>query len=287
MGQKVNALAFRLGLNRDWEDSWHAEGEYTASLHKDLLTKKYLTRVFREKDVLVGTIQIQRSLLQTHVSFPFHPLEKKVSGKGARRAQEAGREVSAPMSIPSLPNLPLSFSKIHAGLKIINGPETYLHPRALGSVTQKKRWRVEKRVSTALRPYRDRSFFLEGVKVMAGALGLGSASLLSRYFASELEKDRRHNNFIRFVHKALPLFLKASSGLQGIRIQWKGRLNGSERSKTQVLTCGRVSFHTLAQEMDLGYTPTFTPYGVCSVKIWMSFAPRGPYPKKRCYDLKV
>jgi ribosomal protein S3 len=64
-------------------------------------------------------------------------------------------------------------------------------------------------------------------------------------------------------------------------------LNGSERSKTQVLTCGRVSFHTLAQEMDLGYTPTFTPYGVCSVKIWMSFAPRGPYPKKRCYDLKV
>jgi ribosomal protein S3 len=259
MGQKVNALAFRLGLNRDWEASWHAEGEYTSSLHKDLLTKEYLTRVFEEKGILVGTFQIQRSLLQTHISFPFHSLDKKMKG---------GKSSS--------PETSLSFSSLHIGLRKINGPETFLHPRGLGSVTQKERWRVEKRVTTALRAYRDRPFFREGVKVMGGALGLGSASLLSRYFASEIQKDRRHNQFIRFAHKALPFFLKASSRLEGIRLQWKGRLNGSERSKTQVLKCGRVPFHTLSQEMDFGYTPTFTPYGVCSVKVWLSFAPRAP-----------
>jgi small subunit ribosomal protein S3 len=42
MGQKVNPIGLRLGINRTWDSRWYAEGDYGALLHEDLHIRNYL-----------------------------------------------------------------------------------------------------------------------------------------------------------------------------------------------------------------------------------------------------
>ena len=43
MGQKVNPIAFRLAVNKDWRSKWYAHGkDYTTKLHEDLAIRSYL-----------------------------------------------------------------------------------------------------------------------------------------------------------------------------------------------------------------------------------------------------
>ena len=42
MGQKVNPIGFRLGINRTWDSRWYAEDGYAALLHEDLRIRDFL-----------------------------------------------------------------------------------------------------------------------------------------------------------------------------------------------------------------------------------------------------
>ena len=42
MGQKVNPVGFRLGINRTWDSRWYADTHYGDLLHEDLRLRRYL-----------------------------------------------------------------------------------------------------------------------------------------------------------------------------------------------------------------------------------------------------
>jgi small subunit ribosomal protein S3 len=42
MGQKVNPIGFRLGINKTWNSRWFADGDYAKFLHEDLKIKKHV-----------------------------------------------------------------------------------------------------------------------------------------------------------------------------------------------------------------------------------------------------
>ena len=42
MGQKVNPIGMRLGINRTWDSRWYADGDYALLLHEDLRVRKFL-----------------------------------------------------------------------------------------------------------------------------------------------------------------------------------------------------------------------------------------------------
>ncbi len=42
MGQKVNPIGLRLGINRTWDSRWYADASYGDLLHQDLKLRKYL-----------------------------------------------------------------------------------------------------------------------------------------------------------------------------------------------------------------------------------------------------
>ncbi|MBK1882828.1 30S ribosomal protein S3 [Luteolibacter pohnpeiensis] len=45
MGQKVNPIAFRLAVSKDWRSKWYASGkDYTDKLHEDLAIRAYLRK---------------------------------------------------------------------------------------------------------------------------------------------------------------------------------------------------------------------------------------------------
>jgi len=59
MGQKVNPIGLRLGVNRTWDSRWYAgAGEYASLLHEDLKIRKFLKN--RLKNASVSKIIIER-----------------------------------------------------------------------------------------------------------------------------------------------------------------------------------------------------------------------------------
>ena len=48
MGQKVNPVGFRLGINRTWDSRWFAgKNEYADLLHEDLELRRFLEKRLR------------------------------------------------------------------------------------------------------------------------------------------------------------------------------------------------------------------------------------------------
>jgi small subunit ribosomal protein S3 len=66
MGQKVNPIGLRLGINRTWDSRWFAGRDYAALLHEDLNLRRYLTK--RLSQAGVSRIVIERPTKRARVT---------------------------------------------------------------------------------------------------------------------------------------------------------------------------------------------------------------------------
>ncbi len=66
MGQKVNPVGFRLGINRTWDSRWYADGSYADLLHKDLKIRDYLRK--RLSQAGVSRIVIERPAKKARIT---------------------------------------------------------------------------------------------------------------------------------------------------------------------------------------------------------------------------
>ncbi len=66
MGQKVNPIGFRIGMNRTWDSRWFANKQnYLKKFHEDVKIKKYLE--IKLKEAAVSKIIIERSANKARV----------------------------------------------------------------------------------------------------------------------------------------------------------------------------------------------------------------------------
>ena len=80
MGQKVNPIGLRLGINRTWDSRWYAEGgEYSKMLHEDI----HIRKVLRERLSQAGVAKIvierpaKRARVTIHTARPGVVIGKK------------------------------------------------------------------------------------------------------------------------------------------------------------------------------------------------------------------
>lgn len=66
MGQKVNPIGLRVGINRTWDSRWYADGDYAQLLHEDLRLKKYLHK--RLSQAGVSRVVIERPAKKARVT---------------------------------------------------------------------------------------------------------------------------------------------------------------------------------------------------------------------------
>jgi small subunit ribosomal protein S3 len=90
------------------------------------------------------------------------------------------------------------------------------------------------------------------------------ATLIGEYIAQQLE---RRVSFRRVVRQAITRAQKA--GVEGIKVQVSGRLNGAEIARTEWTREGRVPLHTLRADIDYAYCTAKTIYGILGVKVWI------------------
>jgi small subunit ribosomal protein S3 len=66
MGQKVNPIGLRLGINRTWDSRWFASKDYATLLHQDLKLRRYLRK--RLAQAGVSRVVIQRPAKRARVT---------------------------------------------------------------------------------------------------------------------------------------------------------------------------------------------------------------------------
>src|SRR3984885_8101379 len=66
MGQKINPIGFRVGINRTWDSRWYADRDYAKLLHQDLKLRDYLMN--RLSQAGVGRVVIERAAKKTRVT---------------------------------------------------------------------------------------------------------------------------------------------------------------------------------------------------------------------------
>jgi small subunit ribosomal protein S3 len=78
MGQKVNPIGLRVGINRTWDSRWFADKGYAGLLHEDLRLRKYL----QERLVQAGVSRVvierptKKARITIHTARPGADIEK-------------------------------------------------------------------------------------------------------------------------------------------------------------------------------------------------------------------
>jgi len=90
------------------------------------------------------------------------------------------------------------------------------------------------------------------------------AQLVAENVAMQLE---RRISFRRALKRAVQLAMDL--GVQGVRIQVSGRLNGAELSRREWYKEGKVPLHTLTAPVQYGFAEAHTTAGLIGVKAWI------------------
>ena len=97
MGQKVNPIGIRLGINKDWNSKWFANRNYAKLLNQDINLRKYLKK--KLMSAAISRIQIERpannAVVTIHTARPGVLIGKKGGGIESLRA-----EISAKLGVP-------------------------------------------------------------------------------------------------------------------------------------------------------------------------------------------
>jgi small subunit ribosomal protein S3 len=79
MGQKVNPIGFRLGINRTWDSRWYADNNYGDLLHEDIKIRGYLFKALSQAGVSKVVIErpAKKARITIHTARPGVVIGKK------------------------------------------------------------------------------------------------------------------------------------------------------------------------------------------------------------------
>lgn len=66
MGQKVNPIGLRLGINRTWDSRWFADGDYAKQLHEDFRIRDFLKK--RLAQAGISRVVVERPAKKARIS---------------------------------------------------------------------------------------------------------------------------------------------------------------------------------------------------------------------------
>jgi len=90
------------------------------------------------------------------------------------------------------------------------------------------------------------------------------AQLVAEGLAEQL---KRRASFRRTLKMRAEATMQA--GAKGVKIIVSGRLGGAEIARSEMKLMGSIPLQTLEADVDYGFVPAFTTYGVVGVKVWI------------------
>jgi hypothetical protein len=141
-------------------------------------------------------------------------------------------------------------------------------------------------LATSLKSYNKEFFFKNGIAILTLTFLHPKASLLAKFMGAVMEDLPKGQMVIDFIGQGLGALRGANLSprmgnekgpvgganpfpLKGSLVKVKGRINGSERSRTSAFRYGSIPLHTIDAYIDYGFATTHTSYGASSIKVWL------------------
>lgn len=128
MGQKVNPIGFRLGINRTWDSRWFADSDYANLLHEDLRIRDFLKSTLSQAGISKVIIErpAKKARVTIHTARP-----GVVIGKKGTDIERLRQKIST-----------MTASEVHLNIVEVRKPEIDAHLVAENVAQQ-----IERRVS--------------------------------------------------------------------------------------------------------------------------------------------
>ncbi len=125
------------------------------------------------------------------------------------------------------------------------------------------------------------NFFKYDVKLITDAIPIAFISLLLKqpetltrfigYHLRSTPKNRRQTKLIQFYKRLLLIIIKLQPEIKGLRIKFKGRINGRKRAKSTIIDYGNIPLRIHNEFIEYGESKGITIYGVIGIKIWIFY----------------
>ncbi len=91
-----------------------------------------------------------------------------------------------------------------------------------------------------------------------------NATLIAEGLAEQLKKRAAFRRILKMRAEAA-----MQAGAKGVKISIAGRLGGAEMSRRVTTSLGSIPLSTLQANVDYGFIPSRTKYGIIGVKVWV------------------
>ena len=300
MGQKVNPVGLRLGVNRGWDSVWYAKKkDFGSYLIEDFKIREYI-----KKNVInsgVSKVMIERTSKKCFVTI-YTSRPGFVIGKKGSDIEKIKNKLSN-----------ITSNEVSLNIKEVKKPETnsFLVAENIAQQLVKRisyRRAMKRSMQSALR------LGAKGIKVsISGRLGgneiartewLREGSIPSHTLRADIDKIKQKLSKISSSEVSLNIkevkkpelnaFLVAENiaqqlvkrisyrramkramqsclrlGAKGIKVSISGRLGGNEIARTEWLRDGSIPSHTLRADIDYSEAEALTTYGIIGIKVWI------------------
>jgi small subunit ribosomal protein S3 len=262
MGQKVHPLGFRLGIIQKHKSQWFTSPGRSIQLGDSELSQQ--TDSINSQDIKE---QDHLSFLKTGIRHSHYAClvyqDKIIREFFSRELREAGLSKVLISRLGGSTSGSLLIEIFVAQPKLVTG-ENGSRLKEL-SVTLQKRIRSEIQNSLQSKSfsYAEQKISLQIIQIQPEEVAT-DAKLLAQRIAEQLEKRVA---FRRVIKQSIQQ--ARAAGVEGIKIQIAGRLNGAEIARSEWAREGRVPLQTLRANLDYCSHTAQTIYGVLGIKIWI------------------
>ena len=251
MGQKVNPVGFRLGVNRGWDSVWYAKKkDFGNYLIEDFKIREYI-----KKNVInsgVSKVMIERTSNKCYVTI-YTSRPGFVIGKKGSDIDKIKNNLSK-----------FTTNEVNLNIKEVKKPETNAYLVAENIAQQ-----LVKRIS-----YRRAMKRAMQSCIRLGAKGI-KVSVSGRLGGNEIARTEwlRDGSIPSHTLRADIDYAEAEAlttyGIIGIKVSVSGRLGGNEIARTEWLRDGSIPSHTLRADIDYAEAEALTTYGIIGIKVWI------------------
>ena len=265
MGQKVNPIGLRLGINRNWESRWFP----AKTRAPEFLAEDHKIRKFLKKELYyagVSNIIIERTVKKLRINIVTARPGIIIGKKGA-----------------DIEKLKATLTKmlgkdVAINIKEEKRPQASAQLAAENVATQLERRvafrrAMKKVIQGALKSG------AKGIKIsVSGRLGGAEMARTEWYLEGRVPLHTLRAKIDYGFAEAQTTYgiigikvwiFKGEVLAKGIKISVAGRLGGAEMARTEWYLEGRVPLHTLRAKIDYGFAEAQTTYGIIGIKVWI------------------
>ena len=251
MGQKTIPQSLRLNYLKNWNSDWALDKkDYAKLFYLEYTLRQYLQKFCQRNTLYINKIKLIKNDHSLNIYLHFYDLknDENIVLKNFKKQLETYVNTY-------LMKLQLPFS---TNVFIINSTLGNLN---IGYLFYQK---FKNFPLMALHFY---SF----VNLSYMAFYTQQAQLINLYLVNTLQKNPKHRQYLRNINKILYKQFHIFGNCLGYKLQFKGRVNGLQRSKTIVIKAGKAPLNTLNCHVSFDFQEVLTPYGTCSLKTWLFY----------------